>query len=390
MDNIIKCNETLPTSVAVLGSTGSVGRQSLDVARLHHIKVDFLSANRDADEMERQVREFSPRYCAMADEVAARDLKARIADTNTKVFAGDEGILAGLYATDASAVVNAILGAAGLRPTLATIDTGRRLALSNKESLVLAGEIVMHRAREAGVEIIPVDSEHSAIFQCLAAGRHSEVKRLVLTASGGPFFGRSRKELASVTVADALAHPTWKMGAKITVDSATMMNKGFEVIEAYHLFGVSPERIKVLVHRESIMHSAVEYIDNIVIAQLSIPDMRECVQYALTYPARMESPTRELDFVSLGRMTFAEPDTEAFPLLPLAIKCAADGGVRPCVLNAANEIAVAAFLEGKLSFNGIFDVVSRVVESIPAGENITINDIFESDLHARALAAELI
>lgn len=383
----------LPASVAILGSTGSVGRQALEVAAYHHIPVDFISANASVSLLEEQVRVFRPRLCAVADERAAADLRTRIADTGTRVLAGQAGILAGIEETNAPVVVNSILGEAGLMPTLAVINAGRRLALANKESLVVAGREVMRRASEKGVEILPVDSEHCAIFQCLQAGRKSEVRRLWLTASGGPFFGYSREQLSRVTRAETLAHPTWQMGAKITVDSATLMNKGFELIEAACLFDLPAEAVTVVVQRQSIIHSMVEYIDNTVIAQLSVPDMRDCVQYALTYPARAEGLTPPLDFFSLGRLTFDRPDGEAFPLLPLAARAYALGGAVPAVLNAANEEAVAAFLSDRLHLTDIFDVVCETVEaySTAAAQETTLEGILavahEARLAARSRAA---
>ena len=352
----------LPASLAILGSTGSVGRQALEVAEYHHIPVDYISANASVDLLEEQVRRFSPRLCAVADARAAADLRTRVADTPTRILAGQEGVLAGIGETRAPVAVNAILGEAGLLPSLAVIDAGRRLALANKESLVVAGREVMRRAKEKGVEILPVDSEHCAIFQCLQAGRRSEVRRLLLTASGGPFFGYSRERLARVTRAETLAHPTWQMGAKITVDSATLMNKGFELIEAACLFSLPAEAVTVVVQRQSIIHSMVEYIDNTVIAQLSVPDMRDCVQYALTYPARVAGLTPPLDFYSLGSLTFDRPDGETFPLLPLAARAYSLGGAVPAVLNAANEEAVAAFLADRLCLCDIFDIVCETVE----------------------------
>jgi len=288
-------------------------------------------------------------------------------------------------------VVNSIIGEAGLRPTLATLNAGKRLALANKESLVCAGDFVMALAREKNLEILPVDSEHSAIFQCLRSGSPKEIKRILLTASGGPFYGMTRDELSGITPERALAHPTWNMGAKITIDSSTLMNKGFEVIEAVHLFGVRPEQIEVLVHRESIMHSAIEYIDNSVIAQMSVPDMRLCVHYALTHPARTEAVIPELDLTKLARLTFAKPDTKTFVLLQLALDAIASGGAVPAVLNAANEVAVEAFLKGKLSYTGIFDVVCQTVERLSDAKKIaTVDDIFRFDGAARQLAKELL
>lgn len=377
--------------IAILGASGSVGSQALDVARARGYEIDLISANRSVDLMESAIREFSPRVAVMADEASAIDLKARVKDAPTKVLSGKDALLSAISDSDAQVVVNAILGEAGLMPTLATIDSGKRLALSNKESLVIAGDIVMERARSKGVEIIPVDSEHSAIFQCLKTGESRKVSRLLLTASGGPFYGKSREELSRVTLADTLAHPTWKMGKKITVDSATLMNKGFEIIEAHHLFGVSPERIDVLIHRESILHSAVEYIDRAVIGQLSLPDMRQCVQYAVDYPARMESALAPLDLTQVGTLTFAKPDCEAFPLLSLARRSISDGGAMPAVINAADEVAVAAHLSGEISFLEISEVVIRTYEEmLHAKELSTLEEIISADREARQIAEKII
>lgn len=377
--------------IAILGASGSVGSQALDVARARGYEIDLISANRSVDLMESAIREFSPRVAVMTDESSAIDLKARVKDTPTKVLSGKDALLSAISESDAQVVVNAILGEAGLMPTLATIDSGKRLALSNKESLVIAGDIVMERARSKGVEIIPVDSEHSAIFQCLKAGESREVSRLLLTASGGPFYGKSREELAEVTLADALAHPTWKMGKKITVDSATLMNKGFEIIEAHHLFGVSPEKIDVLIHRESILHSAVEYIDRAVIGQLSLPDMRQCVQYAVDYPARMESALAPLDLTQVGALTFAKPDCEAFSLLSLARRSISDGGAMPAVINAADEVAVAAHLSGEISFLEISEVVIRTYEEmLHAKELSALEEIISADREARQMTEKII
>jgi 1-deoxy-D-xylulose-5-phosphate reductoisomerase len=377
--------------IAILGASGSVGSQALDVARARGYEIDLISANRSVDLMESAIREFSPRVAVMTDEASAIDLKVRVKDTPTKVLSGKDALLSAILESDAQVVVNAILGEAGLMPTLATIDSGKRLALSNKESLVIAGDIVMERARSKGVEIIPVDSEHSAIFQCLKAGESREVSRLLLTASGGPFYGKSREELSRVTLADTLAHPTWKMGKKITVDSATLMNKGFEIIEAHHLFGVSPDKIDVLIHRESILHSAVEYIDRAVIGQLSLPDMRQCVQYAVDYPARMESALAPLDLTQVGALTFAKPDYEAFPLLSLARRSISDGGAMPAVINAADEVAVAAHLSGEISFLEISNVVTRTYEEmLYAKELSSLEEIISADREARQIAEKII
>lgn len=379
----------MPRIAAVLGATGSVGRQALDVARHAEIKIDLLSANRDVTGMEALAREFLPSYCVMADESAARDLRMRLADTDIRVFGGSSSWDEVIALSSAQTVVNAVLGAAGLAPSLATIDAGKRLALSNKESLVVAGELVMGRAREKKAEIIPVDSEHSAIFQSLQAGRDSEVRNIWLTASGGPFFGKSRAELEKVTLSQTLAHPTWKMGAKITVDSADMMNKGFEVIEAVHLFGVKPSQVRVVVHSESIIHSAVEYIDGAVIAEMSLPDMRMCVQYAMSYPERASGVCAPLDLTAMGALHFAPPDKANFPLLPLAYRAIEAGGALPAVLNAANEVAVEAFLSEKLSFLGIGELVGETVETLSSAQKAhALEEILDYDREARRLTAE--
>ena len=378
----------LPASLSVLGATGSVGRQAIEVAAAHSIPLDLLTANTDVKGMETLARACTPRFCVMADEAAARDLSLRLRDTGITVRGGEAALCETIREADSPVTVNAILGEAGLRPTLACVSLGRRLALSNKESLVVAGEIVKKEAQKSGCEIIPVDSEHSAIFQCLHAGKRSEVKSILLTASGGPFRGKTKEELARVTLSDALAHPTWKMGAKITVDSATMMNKGFEVIEAAHLFDVMPDQIRVVVHPESIIHSAVEYIDSAVVAQLSVPDMRLCVQYAVTYPARLPGLTPGLDLFSVGSLNFFPPDPEVFPLLPLAYRAASLGGGVPAVLNAANEVAVAAFLSEKIGFTEIARVVSETVEKLTAYRSaVTLEDLFGADREARGVAS---
>ena len=375
--------------ISVLGATGSVGRQALDVARERDFLVDFLCANRDAAALESYAREFRPRAVAMADPDAARDLKSRLADTSVKVLAGDGGIEEGILSSESETVVNSILGEAGLKPTLAVIKSGKRLALANKESLVIAGDIVMAAAREKGVEIIPVDSEHSAIFQSLKSGKQDEIKRIILTASGGPFFGKTREELDRVTLAETLAHPTWKMGKKITVDSATLMNKGFEIIEAVHLFGVPADKVEVVVHRESILHSAVEYIDRAVVAQMGVPDMRLCVQYAMTYPCRVAGPVAPLDLFQIGTLTFEKPDMEAFPLLSLAYRSVKVGGAMTAALNAANEVAVAAFLEDRIRFADLFEIVGESVAHFdkPWGE-LSLEELLAADRRARELARD--
>ena len=384
------------TKMMILGSTGSVGEQAVDVAKMMGVKVDAISAHRNVKRAEEQARFFGVKACAMSDADAANDLKVRLADTDIKVYSGTDGICemvaeVGSDRPEEYIVENSIVGEAGLLPTLATIKSGKRLALANKESLVVGGDIVMSAAKESGKEILPVDSEHCAIFECLRAGKKSEIKSLILTASGGPFYGRNADELRNVTVEKALAHPTWKMGPKITVDSATLMNKGFEVIEAVHLFGVRPDQVKVVVHRESIIHSAVEYIDNSVIAQMSVPDMRHCVQYALTYPERMVAETKPLDLFEVGKLSFAAPDMETFVLLKKAYEAIEKGGALPAVLNAANEEAVAAFLDEKIGFYDIFEIVSDTLYKYSSADKACeLEDILAIAREARITAGEII
>ena len=376
-------------TVAILGATGSVGLQALEVARASKYDIDFISAGLNSALAERIAREFRPAAVAMADVRAANELKFRLRDTSVRVLSGERGICEGIGQSRADTVVNAILGKAGLAPTLATIESGKRLALANKESLVIAGEIVMSYAKKKGSEIIPVDSEHSAIFQSLRSGRPSEIKKLLLTASGGPFYGKTQAELSRVTLEDTLAHPTWKMGKKITVDSATLMNKGFEIIEAAHLFSVSPDKIEVLIHRESILHSAVEYLDNSIIGEFSVPDMRMCVQYAVDYPERREGVGKSLDLASLGSMTFAKPDTSAFPLLQMARRAFFEGGGCPAVLNAADEVAVEAFLNRKISFVDIARVVMNTYDMMKGAKYAhTLSEILAADEEARRVAEQ--
>ena len=383
--------ENLYPTVTLLGSTGSIGKQALELAAAKGIKIKAIGANRSVGAVEKQARQFCPAFCAMADEAAAKDLKSRLADTDIKVLSGEEGLLE-LIDLGGETVINSVIGSAGLKPTLKTLKSGKKLALANKESLVMAGDIVMREAAENNAEIRPIDSEHSAIWQSLRAGNKSEIKKLILTASGGPFFSKTAEELKKMTVADALKHPTWNMGAAITIDSATLMNKGFEVIEASHLFSVKPENIEVLVHRESIIHSMVEYIDNSVIAQMSIPDMRMCINYALTYPERATGVTEELDLVKVGHLDFAKPDTETFPLLAEAYRVIKSGGALPAVLHAANEVAVGAFLSGELKrFTDIQETVMRVTVELDDFKNDkTLDGVFAADKAARARTLELI
>ena len=383
------------SSMIILGSTGSVGEQAIDVALKNNVAVDAISAHKNVKRVEEQARAFKVKSCAMSDAEAAKELKERLSDTSVKVYSGTQGICEMICETNnengEQIVENSIVGEAGLLPTLAVLNQGKRLALANKESLVVGGEIVMEAARKNGHGILPVDSEHCAIFQCLQSGRKNEVKRILLTASGGPFFGQSREKLKDVTVENALAHPTWSMGPKITIDSATLMNKGFEVIEAVHLFGVRPEQVQVVVHRESIIHSAVEYIDNSIIAQMSVPDMRHCVQYALSYPERQNGVTEELDLFSVGKLTFMKPDTDTFKLLAKAYEAIDLGGAMPAILNAANEEAVAAFLNKKIGFYDICDIVCAVVDKMNWCKTVhDLDGILSSAKQARTLTHGII
>ena len=377
--------------IVLLGSTGSIGTQTLDLADKKGIKITALSANANVKLAEAQVRKFKPAYCAMADAEAAKTLKIALSDTNTQMLCGNDGICEMVKMSESDIVLDAISGAAGLLPALAAIDAKKTLAIANKESLVMAGDILMKKAADNGVEVRPVDSEHSAIWQCLRAGRQNEVKKLILTASGGPFFGLSKDQLENKSVSDTLAHPTWSMGAGITVDSATLMNKGFEVIEAAKLFYIDADNIEVIVHRESIIHSMVEYIDNSVIAQLSVPDMRMCINYALEYPERAGGVSSELKLYEIGKLSFAKPDTEAFPLLAAAFEMLRAGGAMPAVLNAANEIAVEAFLKEKISFGKISKTVLSIIDSLRCySKQDSLEDILAADKEARAKAREII
>ncbi len=374
----------------ILGCTGSIGEQALDVAKKTNTKVLAICANKNWRRVEEQAREHGVLFAAMSDEQAACELALALSDTDVRVFTGTEGIcemIAESALAGATFAVNSIIGKAGLLPTLSVLDNGIRLALANKESLVVAGEIVMERAREKGIEILPVDSEHCAIHQCLRSGKREEVKKIILTASGGPFFGMSKDEIYDLPKSRALAHPTWTMGAKITIDSATLMNKGFEIIEAAHLFSLTADKIDVLVHRESIIHSMVEYIDNSVIAQLSVPDMRHCVQYALDKASRTKGVIEPIDLAKISTLTFAKPDREAFPLLDLALYSLSMGGATCAALNAANEIAVAAYLDEKISFGQISDSVCHVVKSMEHVRDVhTLDGILAVDKEARELA----
>ena len=371
----------------ILGSTGSIGEQALDVARKTGTEVVGICANTNYTRVAEQAREFSVKYAAMCDERAAKELKELLADTDTQVFFGVDGICEMIGKSSADVAVNSIIGGSGLKPTLAVLENGIRLALANKESLVVAGEIVMKLANEKGIDILPVDSEHCAIHQCLRSGKKEEVKKIILTASGGPFFNMKKEDIACVPLSKALAHPTWKMGQKITIDSATLMNKGFEIIEAAHLFSMSADKIDVLVHRESIIHSMVEYIDNSIIAQLSVPDMRYCVQYALNMADRKDAVIDALDLSQISKLTFARPDREAFPLLDCALSALSEGGACTAVLNAANEVAVGAYLAEKISFGQISESVCQIVSDMNYAKHIhTLDGIFDADREARERA----
>ena len=370
--------------LSILGSTGSIGRQTLSCVDQLGLSVCALTAGSNVGRMEAQCRKYRPRLAVMATDAAARDLKARLVDLPIEVASGAEGLLAAATMAEADTVVTAVMGMVGLQPTLAAIAEKKRIALANKETLVCAGELVMAAAREHGAEIVPVDSEHSAIFQCLQGCRdRGQIRRLILTASGGPFFGKCRAELQSVTAADALRHPNWAMGPKITVDSASMMNKGLEFIEAMRLYSLPPEQVSIVIHRQSVIHSLVEFVDGAVLAQLGVPDMRIPIQYALTWPDRAPSPAAPLDLLSCGSLTFDAPDTENFPCLALALDAARRGGTACCALSSANEDAVALFLQGEIGFYDIARLVSGAMEAVPFAAQPTLGQVTDTDRAAR-------
>lgn len=378
-------------TLSILGSSGSIGRQTLKVAESCGHEVAAITVNNSVELAEAQARQFRPRLVVAVDENAANHLRVRLADTNTKVLSGQEGLLEAASLPEADTVVTAIVGVAGLRPTLAAIDRGKRIALANKETLVCAGELVMERAREKGAEIVPVDSEHSAIFQCLQGCKNrGEVRRLIITASGGPFYGKSCKELSLVTKEQALKHPNWAMGAKITIDSATLMNKGLEFIEAMRLYMMPPERIQIVVHRESIVHSLVEFEDGAILAQLGSADMCLPIQYALTWPERTPGPAKPLDLLSCPPLTFQKPDPDIFRCLGLALECAERGGTSTAILNGANEAAVALFLADKIGFLDIPRLVERALDQVPVVDRPTLEDIFDADHAAREAAHQAV
>ena len=371
-------------TISILGSTGSIGRQTVAVAEHLGLRVRAITTNHNIKLAEEQARRLRPAMVGVTDEAAAKALRVALADTDIKVWSGEHALVEAAVISGNDAVVTAVSGAVGLKPTLEAIEKGRRICLANKETLVCAGEIVMRRAAECDAEIVPVDSEHSAIFQCLTGRKKGELRKILLTGSGGPFRGWTREQTKDVTPAQAIAHPNWSMGAKISVDSATMMNKGLEFIEAMHLFAVTPDDIEVLIHPESVIHSMVELVDGTVIAQLGVPDMELPIQYALTYPKRTESLSERLDFTKLTRgLTFQAPDFEKLPCLALAIRCARTGGTAPAVMNAANEVAVHLFLDGEIGYNDIYDYVIETVETLGVSPATDLDALIEADRAAR-------
>ncbi|MBQ7769258.1 MAG: 1-deoxy-D-xylulose-5-phosphate reductoisomerase [Oscillospiraceae bacterium] len=370
--------------ISILGSTGSIGRQTLDIVDNLNIPVAALTAGTSVERMAQQCRKYRPALAVMATEAAAAELRQEISDLPTRIAWGEEGLIEAATIPEADCVITAVVGMVGLKPTLAAIRAGKRIGLANKETLVCAGELVMAEAKRCGTEIIPVDSEHSAIYQCLM-GSHSkaEIKRIILTCSGGPFYGMDKEQLRSVTKADALRHPNWKMGPKITIDCATLMNKGLEVIEAMRLYDLPLEKVDVVIHRQSIVHSMVEFTDGAVMAQMGSPDMRLPIQLAMTYPERKECPVEALDLLTCGSLTFAAPDMEAFPCLALARQCAKLGGTACPAMNGANEEAVALYLADKIGFYDIYDLVSKAVNAVAFIANPTLEQILEADRLAR-------
>ena len=372
-------------NISIIGSTGSIGTQALDVVREGDFAVCALAAGRNAALLEQQARAVRPQYAVLADEKEAKKLKTALADTSVRVMGGEDAVCAAAALEQADLILNAAVGIAGLRPTLAAIETGKTLALANKESLVCGGELVMARAKARETEILPVDSEHSAIFQCLQDAHSAKtLEKILLTASGGPFFGKTRQELEHVTKEAALRHPNWSMGAKITIDSASLMNKGLELIEAVWLFGLPAEKVQVVVQRQSIIHSMVQFSDHSILAQLGVPDMRIPIQYALTWPDRAPCPAPELDFTQLKSITFDTADEETFRCLAACKKAIGKGGLAPCAANGANEEAVKLFLQDKIPFLKIGELVEAVVDSEPFGQPYTLSDVYECDAMARS------
>ncbi len=378
-------------TINLLGSTGSIGVQTLDVAREHGYEIKALTAYSNVDIIEKQIREFKPEYAALVDEKAAKDLKDRVRDLPVKVLSGLEGVSFCASEGKGEITLNAVVGMAGLKPTVDAINTGKTIALANKETLVAGGKLVTNAAKEKGVSILPVDSEHSAIFQCLLGEpRNKALKRIILTASGGPFFGKTKDELKKVTLADALKHPSWSMGQKITIDSATMFNKGLELIEAVWLFDVDPDMIDIVVHRESIVHSLIEYDDNSVIAQLGHPDMRLPIQFAITYPDRFPSPEKQLDLWEVGNLSFYKPDYETFPCMDICRDAIKKGGLYPAAVNCANEEANLLFRQGKIGFTDIPELISKASEYVAKKEDYTLEDVYNTDALMREKVHELV
>lgn len=376
--------------ISILGSTGSIGTQSLEVVDKHGFEVHALAAYKSIDLLEKQVRKYRPKIvCIYCDEFY-NELTNRLSDINIKILCGMDGLCEIASDTSADIILNSVVGMVGLKPTLTAINAGITVALANKETLVAGGSLVMAASKSKGVPILPVDSEHSAIFQCLQGNSRKQLNKIILTASGGPFYGKTIDELKNITPKDALKHPNWNMGSKITIDSATLMNKGLEFIEAKWLFDVTPEQIEVVVHRQSVLHSAVEYDDYSVIAQMGVPDMKIPIQYALLYPDRMECPTKELSLCDYGSLTFAKPDMETFRCLPLAIDAIKRGGNIPAIMNGANEVAVAAFLSGKIDFIRIAELVEYAMNTIPFRKITCLSDVFEADEAARNTVNEII
>ncbi len=370
-------------TVSILGSTGAIGVQALDVARMHGIRVAALAAHSNVELLAKQAEEFRPKLICVYDEAFADKLYDLTKETGAEIVTGMDGLCKATTLDSAELVLNGVVGTIGLKPTLAAIEAGKDVALANKEALVAGGDIVMEAVRRKGINLYPVDSEHSAIFQCLQGSRRRDLRKIILTASGGPFFGKRRKELENVTVSQALAHPTWKMGKKITVDSATLMNKGLEFIEAMRLFGVSADEIEIVIHRESVVHSAVEFRDGAVIAQLGVPDMRVPIQYALTCPERLESPVKALSLTDYGSLSFYKPDFEAFDCIKSALSAAAEGGTAPAIVSGADEEAVALFLSEKINFLQIGELVSGALKAISPRPLRTPGDVYEAVSEAR-------
>ena len=375
--------------LCILGSTGSIGSQTLNVCENLNINAVSLIANSNVKAMEEQIRRHKPKLAVLRDESAASLLKQAVKDTNTKVLMGDDGVIEAVTHNDADTVLTSVVGIAGLLPTIAAIKAGKNIALSNKETLVTAGSIITKLAKDKGVSIFPVDSEHSAIFQCLAGNRDRDIEKIILTASGGPFRGYTKKQLETVTVEQALKHPNWSMGSKITIDSATMMNKGLEIIEAMWLFNIPVSNIDVVVHPESIIHSMVAFKDGSIMAQMGAPDMRIPIQLALTWPQRLENPFKRVDFNKLKSLSFSKPDYETFQALRLGYEAAETGGTLPCAMNAANEVAVELFLKGKISFLQITELISQVMKKHIVNSEPVLDDIIETDIKSRELARNI-